>query len=40
LDRFVRDELIDSVLSADASEEETLHILAASLIASPAFQWR
>jgi hypothetical protein len=40
LDRFTRDELVDSVLSADTTEEETLHILTASLIASPAFQWR
>ena len=39
-DRFVRDELIDSVLSAGATREETLQIVAASLIASPAFQWR
>lgn len=36
----VRDELIDSILSAGASEEETLQIVTASLIASPAFQWR
>jgi uncharacterized protein (DUF1800 family) len=35
-----RDELIDSVLTAGASEEETLEIITASLIASPAFQWR
>jgi hypothetical protein len=35
-----RDELIDSVLSAGASDEETLQIVAAGLIASPAFQWR
>jgi uncharacterized protein (DUF1800 family) len=35
-----RDELIDSVMSAGASEEETLKIVTASLIASPAFQWR
>jgi len=35
-----RDELIDSVMSAGASEEETLQIVTASLLASPAFQWR
>ncbi|MEW6402952.1 MAG: DUF1800 family protein [Chloroflexota bacterium] len=35
-----RDELIHSVLSAGATEEETLQIVTASLIASPAFQWR
>jgi hypothetical protein len=36
----IRDELIVSVLAAGASEEETLQIVTASLIASPAFQWR
>jgi uncharacterized protein (DUF1800 family) len=40
LDLVVRDELIDSVLSAGASDEETLQIVTAGLIASPAFQWR
>jgi hypothetical protein len=35
-----RDELIDSVLSAGATEEETLQIVTAGIIASPAFQWR
>lgn len=35
-----RDELLDSVLSAGASEEETLQIVTAGLVASPAFQWR
>ena len=40
MDRRLRDELIDSLLSAGATEEETLQIVAASLIASPAFQWR
>jgi len=40
LDLVVRDELIDSVLSAGASEEEALHIVTAGLLASPAFQWR
>jgi uncharacterized protein (DUF1800 family) len=37
---FGRDELIDSVRSAGATDEETLQILTAGLIASPAFQWR
>jgi uncharacterized protein (DUF1800 family) len=40
LERLTRDELILSVRSAGATEEETLQIVAASLIASPAFQWR
>jgi hypothetical protein len=40
LERIARDELLDSVMSAGATEEETLQIVAASLIASPAFQWR
>jgi uncharacterized protein (DUF1800 family) len=40
LERFERDELIDSVSSADATPEVTLQILAAGIIASPAFQWR
>ena len=40
LDRFARDELIDSVYSTGATPEETLQILAAGIIASPAFQWR
>ena len=35
-----RDALIDSVLSAGATEEETLQIVTAGLLASPAFQWR
>jgi hypothetical protein len=35
-----RDALIDSVRSAGATEEETLQIVTAGLIASPAFQWR
>ena len=35
-----RDELIDSVASAGASEEETLQIVTAGLLASPVFQWR
>jgi hypothetical protein len=37
---ITRDGLIDSILSAGASEEETLQIVTAGLIASPAFQWR
>jgi len=40
LDLVVRDGLIDSVLSAGATEEETLQIVTAGLLASPAFQWR
>ena len=40
LDRISRDELIDSVISAGATEEETLQIVTAGLLASPAFQWR
>ena len=35
-----RNELIGSVTSAGATEEETLQIVTAGLIASPAFQWR
>ena len=35
-----RDALIDSVLSAGASGEETLQIVAAGILASPAYQWR
>lgn len=40
LDRLARDKLIDSVTSAGASPEETLQIVAAGILASPAFQWR
>jgi uncharacterized protein (DUF1800 family) len=40
LERFARDGLIDSVSSADATPEEILQILAAGILASPAFQWR
>ncbi|MDO9302015.1 MAG: DUF1800 family protein [Anaerolineales bacterium] len=40
LDRLTRDGLIDSVRGAGATDEETLQIIAASIIASPAFQWR
>ena len=40
LERLARDELIASVRSAGATDEETLLIVTASLIASPAFQWR
>jgi len=35
-----RDELIHSLLSAGANEEETLQIVTAGVLASPAFQWR
>ena len=40
MERVARDELIASVRSAGATPEETLQIIAASLIAAPAFQWR
>lgn len=40
LDRLARDGMIDTVHSAGAAPEEILQIIAASLIASPAFQWR
>ena len=40
LERIAHDELIASVRSAGATPEETLQIIAASLIAAPAFQWR
>ncbi len=40
LPRVIRDELLATVASAGASAEETLRVLAASIIASPAFQWR
>ena len=40
LERLVRDELIASVRTAGATPKETLQIIAASLIAAPAFQWR
>jgi len=40
IERVIRDKLIDSVISAGATEEETLQIVTASLLASPAFQWR
>jgi uncharacterized protein (DUF1800 family) len=36
----IRDELLDSVRTAGATPEESLQIIAASLIAAPAFQWR
>ena len=36
----IRDELIRSIQAAGADEEETLQIVTAALIASPAFQWR
>jgi len=35
-----RDELMNSVISAGATEDETLQVVTASLLASPAFQWR
>lgn len=40
LERFARDGLINSVSSTGATPEETLQILAAGILASPAFQWR
>lgn len=40
IERITRDELIDSVRAAGATDEETLQVIAASIIASPAFQWR
>lgn len=40
LERFARDKLIDSVREAGATDEEILPILAAGIIASPAFQLR
>jgi hypothetical protein len=40
MERLFRDRLIDSVRGADATDEETLQVIAAGLIASPAFQWR
>jgi uncharacterized protein (DUF1800 family) len=40
LERLIRDQLIDSVTSAGANTDEALQIITASLIASPAFQWR
>ena len=40
LERLARDELIASVREAGAARDEILPILAAGIIASPAFQWR
>lgn len=40
IERLIRDQLIDSVSSAGANADEALQIIAGSLIASPAFQWR
>jgi hypothetical protein len=40
IERLIRDQLIDSVTSAGATADEALQIITASLIASPAFQWR
>jgi len=36
----VRDQLIKSIQSAGTTEEETLQIVTAGLLSSPAFQWR
>lgn len=35
-----RDKLIDTLISAGTTEEETLQIVTAGLLASPSFQWR
>ena len=40
IDRFARNEIIDTVRAAGATDEETRQIIAASIIASPAFHWR
>ena len=40
LERLTRNEIIDTVRAAGATDEETRQIIAASIIASPAFQWR
>jgi uncharacterized protein (DUF1800 family) len=40
LERFARDGLIDSVRAAGSTDEEIRPIIAAGIIASPAFQWR
>ncbi|MBI5822625.1 MAG: DUF1800 family protein [Chloroflexi bacterium] len=40
LERLARNGIIDSVRTAGATDEETLQIIATSIIASPAFQWR
>ncbi|MBL8092297.1 MAG: DUF1800 family protein, partial [Anaerolineales bacterium] len=40
IERLIRDQLIDSVTSAGANADEALQVITASLIASPAFQWR
>ncbi|MBK7317367.1 DUF1800 domain-containing protein [Candidatus Villigracilis affinis] len=40
LERVTRDGLIDTVRAAGSTEEETLQVITASIIASPAFQWR
>jgi uncharacterized protein (DUF1800 family) len=40
LERLARDELIASVSVTGATPGETLQILAAGILASPAFQWR
>jgi len=40
LPRSTRDDLLAAVVDAGASAEETLQVLAAGILASPAFQWR
>ncbi|MCC7119047.1 MAG: DUF1800 domain-containing protein [Anaerolineales bacterium] len=40
LDRLFLNRMLDTIHSTEAAPEETLQIIAASLIASPAFQWR
>jgi len=40
MEAAARDELINVVTAAGATQEETLQIFAAGLLASPAFQWR
>jgi uncharacterized protein (DUF1800 family) len=40
INRLARNEIIDSVRGVGATDEEILQIIAAGIIASPAFQWR
>ena len=40
LPRSTRDDLLAAVVDAGASADETLRVLAAGILASPAFQWR
>jgi uncharacterized protein (DUF1800 family) len=40
LPRSTRDDLLAAVTDAGANAEETLQVLAAGILASPAFQWR